>query len=104
MADSKFYQVKKVIGNKEYIAQFAGISVALKAVDASYLDGTSNTSVEKLANYLFEHIIVEPKGLTPNDFDTLDDFNEVVAFARGVMQGNFREEADKAATAEKGRK
>lgn len=37
MADSKFYQVKKTIGGKEYIAQFGGISVALKAVDASYI-------------------------------------------------------------------
>ena len=30
MADSKFYQVKKTIGGKEYIAQFGGISVALR--------------------------------------------------------------------------
>ena len=93
MADNKFYQVSKKIGDKEYIAQFGGISVALKAVDASYIEGTSNTSVEKLAEYLFKHVIVEPKGLTPDDFDSLDEFNEVIAFARGVMQGSFREEA-----------
>ena len=104
MADNKFYQVKKVIGNTEYIAQFAGISVALKALDASYIEGTSNTSVEKLSNYLFEHIIVEPKGLKIDDFDSLDEFNEVVAFARGVMQGKFRNEANPVAAEAKGKK
>lgn len=95
-----FYNVTKKINGVEYTAQFSGISTALKAVDASYIDGTSNTSMEKLANYLFENIIVEPKGLTADDFDSLEDFNEVVAFARQVMQGEFRdkknESADKA--------
>lgn len=104
MADSKFYQVKKTIGGKEYIAQFGGISVALKAVDASYIEGTSTTSVEKLAEYLFQHVIVEPKGLTPDYFDTLDEFNEVVSFARGVMQGSFRAEADADAAKAAGKK
>lgn len=98
MANDKFYQVEKEINGKKYIAQFGGLSVALKAVDASYLDGSTNTSVEKLANYLFRHVIVEPKNLTADDFDSLDEFNEVVAFARGVMQGNFREEIHRGAT------
>lgn len=93
MAD-RFYTVKKVICGREYVAQFSGISAALRAVDASYIDGTNTTSVEKLAHYLFENIIVEPKGLTADDFDTLEEFNEVVAFARGVMQGEFRAKAE----------
>ena len=88
------YQITKEIKGKEYTAQFAGLSVALKAVDASYIEGTTNTSIEKLAEYLFKHVIVEPKGLTPDDFDTVAEFNEVVSFARGVMQGEFRKEAD----------
>ena len=67
---NKFYTVKKEIGGVEYVAQFSGISTALKAVDASYIEGTSNTSVEKLADYLFSNIIVEPKGLTA-DFATV---------------------------------
>jgi len=104
MATSKFYQVKKEIGGKEYIAQFGGISLALKALDSSYIEGTSNTSVEKLAEYLFEHVIVEPKGLTPDDFDNLEDFNKVISFARGVMQGDFREKTDENAAAKKGGK
>ena len=99
---SKFYTVKKEINGKEYVAQFSGISAALRAVDASYIEGTSNTSVEKLAEYLFANIIVEPKGLTPDDFDDLAEFNEVVAFARGVMQGEFRDTKNKGATEAKG--
>lgn len=98
------YQITKEINGKEYIAQFAGISVALKAVDASYIDGTSTTSVEKLAKYLFDHVIVEPKNLKIDDFDDLNEFNEVVGFARGVMQGEFRKETDEPATEKKGRK
>lgn len=104
MADNKFYQVKKEIGGKEYTAQFAGISVALKAVDASYIDGSSNTSVEKLAEYLFNHVIVEPKGLKIDDFESLEEFNEVIAFARGVMQGSFREKANTDAAKAAGKK
>ena len=98
------YQIEKEIGGKKYVAQFAGISVALKALDASYIDGSSNTSVEKLAKYLFAHVIVEPKNLTIDDFDSLEAFNEVVSFARSVMQGDFREEAVESETKEKGRK
>ena len=101
---AKNYQIEKEIGGKKYIAQFAGISVALKAVDASYIDGSTNTSVEKLAQYLFKYVVVEPKGLKIDDFNSIEEFNEVVAFARKVMQGDFREEADKGETETKGRK
>lgn len=92
---AKFYQVKKTINGVEYTAQFNGISAALNAVDNSYIEGTQNTSVAKLSKYLFENVIVEPKGLTADDFESMDEFNEVVTFAREVMQGDFREEKDK---------
>lgn len=98
---TKFYTVKKTINGKEYTAQFNGISAALKAVDESYIDGTNNTSVEKLAKYLFENVIVEPKGLTADDFESMEEFNSVVAFAREVMQGDFREKTDASTAKEK---
>ena len=88
---AKFYTKETEIKGKKYVAQFNGISAALKAVDSSYIEGTQNTSVEKLAEYLFANVIVEPKGLTPDDFDSMEEFNEVVTFARKVMQGDFRE-------------
>lgn len=104
MATNKIYQVEKEINGVKYIAQFGGLSVALKAVDASYIEGTSNTSTEKMAEYLFKHVIVEPQNLTVDDFETMEDFNEVISFARGVMQGHFRNEAHAGAAAEKGKK
>lgn len=98
MANNKFYQVEKEINGTNYIAQFCGISAALKAVDMSYIEGTNNTSVEKLAEYLFKNIIVEPKGLTPDSFDSIEEFNDVIKFAREVMQGDFRDKKDEGAT------
>ena len=95
---ANIYTVTKEINGKEYKAQFNGISAALKAVDASYVDGTSNISVDKLAKYLFANVIVEPKGLTADDFDSMEEFNEVVTFAREVMQGDFRGTQDESAT------
>ena len=83
---TNFYQVSKEINGTKYIAQFNGISAALDAVDNSYIDGSSNTSVRKLANYLLSNVIVEPSNLTPDDFASFEEFNEVIAFARGVMQ------------------
>ena len=96
MDNKKFYSVTKEIKGVKYTAQFNGLSCALRAVDSSYIEGTNNTSIETLAKYIFENVIVEPKGLSIDDFDNLDDFNEVVGFGREVMQGKFRDKADKA--------
>lgn len=90
---NKFYQVKKTINGTEYKAQFSGISTSLRAVDETYIEGTNTTSMEKMAAFLFEHIIVEPKGLTVDDFESMEEFNAVVKFASGVMKGEFRKEA-----------
>lgn len=101
---ANFYTVTKEINGKTYKAQFSGISTSLKAMDESKIEGTDNTSLEKFAEYLFEHVIVEPKGLTTDDFDNMKEFNEVIAFARKTMNGEFRAEADKGTAARKGEK
>ena len=90
---AKFYTVEKEIGGVTYTAQFSGISAALRAIDDSYIDGSTNTSIAKLSDYIFKHVIVNPKGLSADDFDNMDDLNEVVSFGRDVMQGNFRDKA-----------
>ena len=100
---NKFYTVEKEINGKTYKAQFAGISTALRAVDSSYIEGTNNTSTEKLAEYLFKYIIIEPKGLSIDDFEDMQTFNEVITFAREVMSGDFREKADKGTAKAKGK-
>lgn len=77
----------KEIGGVEYTVRFNGILPALKAIDSCYIDGTSNTSTEKLTRYLFDNVVMMPEYLSFDDFDSMADFNEVVAFARDAMQG-----------------
>jgi len=90
MANKKFYTVEKEINGVTYTAQFNGISAALEAQDGFYIDGSSNISNIKLANYILKNVIVEPKGLTPDDFKSMDALAEVIAWGREVMQGDFR--------------
>lgn len=87
---NKFYTVEKEIRGKSYTAQFNGITAALKAVDSCYIEGTSNTSVEKFNQYLLDNVIVQPKGLTVDDFESVSELNEVAGFAREVMQGDLK--------------
>lgn len=98
----KTYTVEKEINGTKYIAQFNGISAALDAVDNCYIPGTQNISAGKMAEYLFKHVIVEPKNLTADDFDSLNELNAVTDFAREVMQGNFRDKAHEGAANKKG--
>ncbi len=89
----KFYQVKKTINGKEYTAQFQGLSMPMRAVDSCYIDNSRNTSAEKMAQYVLDNVIVEPKGLKIDDFNSLDELNEVIEFGNKVMGGLLREEA-----------
>lgn len=108
----------KVINGTKYEAEFKGIRKAAQITDSSYIDGSSNISIDKLAKALFEEIIVSPKNLTADDFESMGEFNDVVSFARevmqgheayeefnsvvefgrGVMDGNFRDKKDKKST------
>ncbi len=98
------YIVTKKIRGKEYKAQYSGLSTATNMIDNCYIDGSSNLSITKLAEYVFNYGIVEPKGLTVDDFETMEELNEVVAFGRDTIQGKFREEADTGAAKAAGRK
>jgi hypothetical protein len=77
----------KEINGVEYTVRFNGILAALKAIDNTYVDGGTNTSTEKLTRYLLDEVIVMPEYLSFDDFASMDDFNEVIAFAREAMQG-----------------
>lgn len=110
--------VEKTINGTKYVAQFKGVAFALRAIDKSYVDGTNNTSIEKLSKILLDEVIVEPAKKGIDDFETMEEFNEVIAFARDtmqggevmeefnevvaflreVMQGNFRDEKDTSTT------
>ena len=93
---SKFYTRKKEINGVEYTAQFNGLSESLAAIDRTYIDGTTTTSVVKMAEYILQNVIVEPK-LTVDDFEDMETLNDVVAFGRDVMQGKFRNKDEKPA-------
>lgn len=93
MTNKKFYVVEKEINGVNYKAQFNGISAALEAQDTFYIDGSNNISNIKLANYILKNVIVDPKGLTPDDFNSMDELADVIAWGREVMQGDFRPEA-----------
>ena len=98
----KFEQIKKTINDVEYTAQFNGLAAALKAIDECYVDGTSNTSVYKLAEYIFKNVIIDPN-VNVDDFENADELNEVVAFGREVMQGTFRKEENEGGTKKTGK-
>ena len=89
-----YYSFKR---NQKYTAQFNGLAAAIQAVDNSYIDGTQNTSIEKMTNYILNNVIVSPK-MTIDDFETMEELNEVIRFGRSVMEGKFRQTADKGAT------
>ena len=89
--ENKFYTKEKEINGTKYVAQFSGLSSIMRAIDESYIDkNSSNTSISKLSKYLFENVIVEPTGLTADDFDSMEELNEVINWAMEVAQGKFR--------------
>ena len=84
---SEVEEKTRTINGVEYTARFSGILTSLRMIDSCYIDGSSNTSMEKTYDYLFKNVIVNPANLTADDFDTVEDLSEVVAFATEVMQG-----------------
>lgn len=83
----KPFTQEKEINGKKYIAQFNGLSAALDAIDSSYQDNSDRMSIKKISGYVLKHVIVEPANLTPDDFDTMEELNEVVRWGMEVMQG-----------------
>lgn len=91
MDKNRFYTREKEINGTKYVAQFNGLSSALRAIDESHIDNnSSNVSILKISKYVFSNVIVEPAGLTADDFDSVEELNEVVRFGMEVMQGKFR--------------
>ncbi len=89
----KFTQVKKTIKGTEYTAQFNGFANMYKTIDSTYIDGTQTTSMEKMANYLLENVLVSPKK-TMDDFEDREELDAVIGFLGDVNSGSFREETD----------
>ncbi len=67
MAFTNFYQTTKEINGVTYTAQFNGLSFRDETIDTATIDGGNAVSLEKLANALFDKVLVEPK-VSINDF------------------------------------
>lgn len=101
---NNFYTKEKEINGVKYVAQFSGMRTAAQFVDQTRNgeDGKSS-SLEKMAEFLFKNIIVEPK-LTFDDFSDMKTLTEVVKFGTEVMNGNFRDEEDEQSDTATGKK
>lgn len=61
MAFNNYYQTTKEINGVTYTAQFNGLSFRDETLDSCHIDGGDNMSLEKLANALFDKVLIEPK-------------------------------------------
>lgn len=88
----------KEINGKKYTAQFYGLRAAMKA--SKLVRDNENPRIvdmEKLADYILSNVIVEPSGLTIEDFDDFETLDQVVAFGQSVLNNRFRPTEDKSA-------
>lgn len=93
MGAEKPYVVRREIAGREYAAQFNGLRAAVRCMDdCAAGDGVN---LEKYMQYVLEHVIVEPNGLSMDDFADMETLSEVVRFGREVMQGRFRKAGEK---------
>ncbi|MDL2253313.1 hypothetical protein LJC49_04480 [Ruminococcaceae bacterium OttesenSCG-928-I18] len=102
MEKPKHYTRKKTFDGVEYTAQFNGISAALDATDESQNDSGHGVSSKKLTNYVLENVIVDPPGLTPDDFEDMETLSAVIKWGSQVMQGKFREKTDQSTAKKQG--
>ncbi len=93
MKAGKFYTVTETINGTAYTAQFNGIAVAAQLSDAS-VDKNGNFSLVQAAEFMLGNVLVEPAGLSLNDFDDMDTLTDVLHFCREVAAGNFRKKKD----------
>lgn len=95
--ENKFYKVTQEIDGKKYTGQFNGLSQVfdMQNICKSVYDGQVVLDEKKTSEYALENVIVDPPHLTIDDFDNLDTLNKVLEFARGIMSGNFRDQAIK---------
>ena len=88
MSNFKPKTVTKEINGNTYTAQFNGMYACLEALDEMGATSQKGLSLAKMAKYVLENVIVDPK-LSVNDFSNMDDLNAVVAFGSEIMKGNF---------------
>ncbi len=94
----KTYTATKEINGITYRAQFNGVRECRRA-----LDKYGKTELE-FEEYLLANVIVDPPGLQLDDFEDLDECNQVIRFASSVLTGRFRRDENPAADKTGGKK
>ena len=89
--DTKFYQYKEVINDKEYVFQYCGKRRSLQVIDESS-DEKGNILKEKLLDNVLKTIVVNPS-VNLDSFDDeeyMDDYDRVTEVANIIFGGKFR--------------
>lgn len=91
---------EKEIGGVKFKACYKGIETSNRIQDESLIEGTNIMSTLKLAQHLFDEIIIEPKKLSFDYFDSFENsleiIDEVIGFGVNAMLGrNGRELTDR---------
>ena len=100
MSDN-FKQHKKEINGTVYTAQFNNLRETIRSKKIYTDPVTGRMDTEKLYDYLFQNVIVDPPGLKIEDFDDLDELSEVALFGLQVLNNRFRESGTNERTAER---
>ena len=89
--DTKFYQYKEVINNKEYVFQYCGKRRSLQIIDES-TDEKGNILKEKLLDNVLKAVVVSPS-VNLDSFDEeeyMDDYDRVTEVSNIIFGGKFR--------------
>ena len=89
--DTKFYQYKETINNREYVFQYPGKRRTIQIIDESS-DEKGNILKEKLLDNVLKTVIVSPY-VDLDYFDeeeNLDSYDRVTEVANIIFSGKFR--------------
>ena len=86
--------IKKNIRGIEYVAAWRGMAFSESSIEACRVDGTDRLSNSKLADIVFNEIIISPK-VNIDDFKDFQVFDEVMDFGKSVLFGEFEKKKSK---------
>lgn len=81
--------VKQKINGVEYVAVFKGLKFREQAVEKCTDKKTGRLSSYKLAEIVFDEIIIKPKVNIDSFGDNIDEFADVLDFGKSVLLGEL---------------
>lgn len=86
--------IKKVINGVEYTAVWKGINFSNENIKQCTIKNTNLLSTSKLAKFVFDNIIINPK-VDIDSFDDISEFSAVLDFGKSVLFGTFEDDKSK---------